>query len=146
MWKPNTITLYLQMSNYINVKNWWDSLRCKYQLKQITKTREKNVASNENCILRKMKLKLQNPSFNILWQIEFWSKQKCWIKSWLYGVDCPGKITAYLVGQPWKAINFTFKKISYHMEPNQPAFIFPSQLSKPAGPFLKNANPAPQRR
>ena len=26
---------YLQMLNIINVKNSWDSLRCKYQLKQI---------------------------------------------------------------------------------------------------------------
>ena len=54
------------MLNDTNVKNSRDSLRCKYQLKQITKTREKNVATNENCILRKLSLKFQNPSFNIL--------------------------------------------------------------------------------
>ena len=52
---------YLQMLNDINVKNSLDSLRCKYQLKQITKTREKNVAPNKNCFLRKMGLKFQNP-------------------------------------------------------------------------------------
>ena len=43
-------------------------VRWKYQLKVITKTREKNVATNENCILRKIKLKFQNPSFKILMQ------------------------------------------------------------------------------
>ena len=55
---------YLQMLNDINVENSLDSLRCKYQPQQITKTREKNVSTNENCILRKMGLKFQNPSFN----------------------------------------------------------------------------------
>ena len=35
----------------------------------------KNVATNENCILRKMSLKFQNPSFNILCKIAFWNKQ-----------------------------------------------------------------------
>ena len=29
------------MLNDVNVKNSWDSVRCKYQLKQITKTRKK---------------------------------------------------------------------------------------------------------
>ena len=57
------------MLNDINVKNSWDSVRCKYQLKQITKTREKNVATNENWILRKMGLNFQNPKFNILRKI-----------------------------------------------------------------------------
>ena len=55
------------MFNDINVKNW---LRCKYKLKQIFKTREKNVAINENCILRKMGIKFQNPNFNILCKID----------------------------------------------------------------------------
>ena len=40
------------------------------------KTREKNVATNENCILRKMDLKFQNPSLKILCKIAFWNKQK----------------------------------------------------------------------
>ena len=57
------------MLNNINAKNSWDSIRYKYQLKQITKTREKNVATNEISILRKMILKFQNPSFNILCKI-----------------------------------------------------------------------------
>ena len=64
------------MLNKMNVKNSWDSVRIKYQLKQIIKTREKNVATSENCILRKMGLKFQNPSFNILFKIAFWNKQK----------------------------------------------------------------------
>ena len=51
-------------------------VRWKYQLKLITKTREKNVATNENCILRKMGLKFQNSSFNILCKIAFWNQQK----------------------------------------------------------------------
>ena len=59
---------YVQMLNDINVKNWWDSLRCKYKLKQITKTREKNVETNETCILRKIGSKFQNPSFSIFMQ------------------------------------------------------------------------------
>ena len=64
------------MLNKMNVKNSWDSVRIKYQLKQIIKTREKNVATSENCILRKMGLKFQNPSFNILFKIAFWNKKK----------------------------------------------------------------------
>ena len=32
-------------------------VRCKYHLKQINKTRGKNVATNENCILRKIREK-----------------------------------------------------------------------------------------
>ena len=50
--------------------------KCKYQLQQITKTREKNVATNENWILKKMGLKFQNPNLNILRKIAFWNKQK----------------------------------------------------------------------
>ena len=53
------------MLHDINVENSWDSLRCKYQLKQITKTRKKNVATNEKYILKRMGLKFQNPSFNM---------------------------------------------------------------------------------
>ena len=64
------------MLNKMNVKNSWDSVRIKYQLKQIIKTREKNVATNKKCILRKMGPKFQNPSFNILFKIAFWNKQK----------------------------------------------------------------------
>ena len=52
------------MLNDINVENSWESLRWKFKLKQITKIREKKVETNENCILRKMGLKFQNPSFN----------------------------------------------------------------------------------
>ena len=56
--------------------NSGDTLRCKYQLKQIAKTREKNIAANENYILRKMGLKFQTPSFIILSEIASWNKQK----------------------------------------------------------------------
>ena len=85
------------MLNEMNVKNSWDSVRIKYQLKQIIKTREKNVATSENCILRKMGLKFQNPSFNILFKIAFWNKKKRWIRSWLYGVGFPRKKVACLM-------------------------------------------------
>ena len=45
-----------------------DSLRCKYQLSQITKTKEKKFATSENCIPKKMDLKFQNPNFNMFLQ------------------------------------------------------------------------------
>ena len=67
---------YLQTVDDINLKNSWNSLRCKHQLKQIFKTREKNVSTNENCILRKMGLKFQDTNFNILCEITFWNRQK----------------------------------------------------------------------
>ena len=58
--------------------------RCKYQLKQITKkTREKNAATNENCILRQIGLKFQNPSFNILCKGAFWNKQNYMSQNYL---------------------------------------------------------------
>ena len=71
-------------------------MRFQYQLKLVTKTREKNVATN----LRKMGLKFQNPSFKILWKIAFWNEQKGQSKELLYGVGCAGKKTACLMGQP----------------------------------------------
>ena len=46
------------------------------QLKQIAKTREKNIAANESYILRKLGLKLQTPSFTILSEIASRNKQK----------------------------------------------------------------------
>ena len=46
------------------------------QLKILTKNREKIVANNENCILRKTGLKFKNPSFKTLSKIAFWNKQK----------------------------------------------------------------------
>ena len=41
---------------------------------QITKTREKNAATKEKCILRKIVLKFKNTSFNILCKIAFRDK------------------------------------------------------------------------
>ena len=46
------------------------------QLKMVTKIREKDVASNENCTLRKTGLKFKNPSFKTLSKKAFWNKQK----------------------------------------------------------------------
>ena len=91
------------MLNDINVKNSWDSVRCKYHLKHITKTREKNVATNENWILRKMDLKFQNPNFVILRKLAFWNKQK-WLNKELitWSGKKAGKKAACLMGQPWK--------------------------------------------
>ena len=43
---------------------------------KITKTREKNVGTNENCILRKMSLKFQNLIFKFFCKIAFLNKQK----------------------------------------------------------------------
>ena len=62
-------------------------LRSKYHLKQITKTKEKNAATNENCILEKMDLKFQNASFNILCKATFWNEQK-WLNKEL--IMCSG--------------------------------------------------------
>ena len=52
------------------------NIKCKYQLKQKTKTRGNNDAANKNCILRKMDLKFQNLKFKTLCKIHFWNKQK----------------------------------------------------------------------
>ena len=62
------VNFYLQILNDTSVKNSWDSLKYKYQLKQITTTRGKNVATHENCTLRKMSLKFQNVSFKFFLQ------------------------------------------------------------------------------
>ena len=53
--------------------------QCKMQISTQTDNqnyRKENVATNENCILRKMVLKFQNHSFNILYKIAFWNNQK----------------------------------------------------------------------
>ena len=42
----------------------------------VSKTREKNVATNENFILRKMSLKFQNLIFKFFCKIAFLNKQK----------------------------------------------------------------------
>ena len=56
--------------------NSGDNVRCKYQLKQVPKTRDKNIAANENYILRKMDLKFQTPISIILSEIVSRNKQK----------------------------------------------------------------------
>ena len=59
-----------------------------------------NVATNENCILRKMGLKFQNPSFSMLCKIAFWNKQKWLNKELIIWSRLPGKKAACLMGQP----------------------------------------------
>ena len=54
------------MSKDITIKNWWDILKCKYHVKQITKTREKNIATNETSFWRKMSLKFQTLASNFM--------------------------------------------------------------------------------
>ena len=100
------------MLNDINVKNSWDCVRCKYQLKLITKTREKNVATNENYILRKKSLKFQNPSFNILCKIAFWNKQKCLNKELIIWSGLPREkgslflfARKFLIGGNWASLH-----------------------------------------
>ena len=44
---------YLQMLNDINVKNSWEILRYKFQLKQITKSREKMLQPMKTAFLEK---------------------------------------------------------------------------------------------
>ena len=84
------------MLNDINVKNSRDSLRCKYHLKQVAKTGAKKVATNENCILRKMVLKFQNPSFNISCKTAFWNKQD-WLNKELKKTACLGGQPAFII-------------------------------------------------
>ena len=50
------------MFNDMNVKNSWESLRCKFQLQQITKSREKVLQPIETAFWEKFK----NLSFNPL--------------------------------------------------------------------------------
>ena len=124
MWEDLILLhFYFQMLNDINTKNSWDSLRCKYQIKQITKIREENGATNENCILRKMALKFQNLSFHILYKIAFW-------KSGWEGVDYM-EWAAQVKGQPvWCD---SFKNDKLHSQENfwshrtEPACIHHSQ-------------------
>ena len=114
-----TLTLLSPIVKWSKCNNSWDGFRCKYQLVQIAKTRERSVETNRNFILRKMDLKFQNPSFNILCKIAFWNKKtiiSSWISSWSYGAGCPGKRAACFVEQPSKMINFFSKKISNRME------------------------------
>ena len=72
----------LHMLNDINVKNSWGSARCKYQLKQITKTREKKCCNQWKLNSEKKDLQFQNPNLNILRKIAFRNKQIDWIRSY----------------------------------------------------------------
>ena len=53
------------MLNDINVENSWESLRCKFQLKQITKSKKK-CRNQWKLQSEKNGLKISNPSFNPL--------------------------------------------------------------------------------
>ena len=52
---------YLQMLNDVNVNKSWDSLRCKYQLKQIIKTGEKKYCNQWKLHSEKNELKISKP-------------------------------------------------------------------------------------
>ena len=52
---------YLQMLNDINVKNSWDSLRWKYQLKQIMRTRGKKCCNQWKLHSEKNRPKVSKP-------------------------------------------------------------------------------------
>ena len=69
-------TLCMKGLNDINVKKSWNRLRCKYQLKLITTTRENMLQQKKNYTLRKVGLKSENPNFEILCKIAFCDKQK----------------------------------------------------------------------
>ena len=77
----------------------------------VTKTRRKKCCNKCKLHSQKTELQLHNSSFSILFKIA--SMNKCGrIRSWLYGAACPGKKAAYLVGWPWKMVNFICKEIS----------------------------------
>ena len=84
---------------------------------------------------RKMSLKFQNPSFNILCKITLWKSKVGWIRSWLYGASCSGEKAACLVGQSWKMINLICRKMSDRKEPTQPVFANTNQRGKHVSPF-----------
>ena len=106
----------------MNVKITWDSLRCKYQLKQITKTRGQIFATNENCFLRKMSLKFQNPSFSILCKIAFWSKQKWLKKKQIIWSRLPRLKDSLFGGTAWKNDESHLQEI-FRQLGTEPAYI-----------------------
>ena len=110
--------------------NSGDTLRCKYQLKQIAKIREKNIAANEKYILRKMG-KFQTPSFIILREIASRNKQK-WLNEELL---IWSRLPKWKGGTSFKNYEINLKKISDRLELSQPAFTIPSQPGKDACPL-----------
>ena len=87
---------YLHMLSDIDVKASWNTFRCKYQLKQITTTREESVTNSKNYILRKMDFKFQNPNFNIVYKIAFWIKQKWVNKELIIIMEWDGQVIGTL--------------------------------------------------
>ena len=86
------LQFYLQMLNNINVKNSWSSLRYKYQLKQITKTREKMLQPMKTEFGEKWAYNFKTLASTFYAQKKaFWNNQKRWIRSWLYWLGCLGK-------------------------------------------------------
>ena len=104
--------------------------KCKYQLKHMTSTREENVTTSKNCILKEMGLKFQKVYFKILCEIAFWNKQK-----WLNKELIVWMGLTHLVDHSGKMINFICKKISDLMETSQPASIISGQPDKRNGPL-----------
>ena len=91
--------------------------KCKYQPKHMTNTREENVTTCKNCILKEMGLKFQKAYFKILCQIAFWNKQK-----WLNKELIVWMGLTHLVDHSGKMINFICKKISDLMETKPACF------------------------
>ena len=116
--------------NVVNLKTSWNSLRCKYQLKQITRTIEKNNATNKNYILRQKGLKFQNP----------WNKQNWMNKELIMWNGWPDKQDGLFSGTAWKN-KFNFWEIPDHIELNQPVFTIPRWPGKQTDPLPYNCNP-----
>ena len=64
------------MLNDINVKNLWDSLRWKYQLKQIAKTREKKSCNQWKLHSEKDGVKLSKPELQHFRQYSILEQEK----------------------------------------------------------------------
>ena len=80
----NPLHFYLQMLNDINVKISWESLRCKFQLNQITKTREKMSQPMKTVFWEKWGYNFKT-SASTLCKIAFWNKQKQTMRSEKFG-------------------------------------------------------------
>ena len=72
IWTTNTLKTFIsKCSICLNLMKQF-----KMQISTQADNYRKNVAINKNYILRKMRLKFQNPNFNISSKIAFWNKQK----------------------------------------------------------------------
>ena len=102
-----------------------------------TKTRKKNVASNENCILRNTGLNIQITSLNIFCKIAAWNKQTSVNKVLIIWRGLPCKKVTFLSEQSLKMTNFIWKKIFNRMKPSQPVFTAPASSARVLAHFRK---------